>query len=119
VVESRPVLSVPRPFTIPVPVHAVDTTSLAGQAYSNAMFKELASDCDDEVFEIQVSGWLNYSSLLISNQQFTGSKIRLACSRQMLDAIDAAGGNDETSASLWPRPTATLLVLAATAARLR
>jgi hypothetical protein len=118
VVESRPVLSVPRPFTIPVPVHAVDTTSLAGQAYSNAMFKELASDCDDEVFEIQVSGWLNYSSLLISNQQFTGSTIRLACSRQMLDAIDAAG-DGETSASPWPRPTATLLVLAATAARLR
>lgn len=119
VVESRPVLSVPRPFTIPVPVHAVDTASLASQAYSNAMFKELASDCsDDEVFEIQVSGWLNYSSLLISNQQFTGSRIRLACSRQMLDAIDAAG-NGETSASPWPTPTATLLVLAATAARLR
>ena len=83
------------------------------------MFKELASDCDDEVFEIQVSGWLNYTSLLISNQHFEGSTIQLACSRQMLDAIDAAGGNDETSASLWPRPSATLLVLVATALRLR
>ena len=85
------------------------------------MFKELASDCDDEVFEIQVSGWLNYTSQLISNQKFEGSTIQLACSRQMLDAIDAAGGggDDETSASPWPRPTATLLVLVAVALRLR
>ena len=61
-----------------------------------------------------MTGWLNYTSLLISNQHFEGSTIQLACSRQMLDAIDAASGgaDGETSASSWPRPTATLLALA-------
>lgn len=120
VLESRPVLSVPRSFPVPVSVHAVDTTSLVSQAYSDAMFKELASDCADEegIFEIQVSGWLNYSSVLISNQRFEAPPIELACSRQMLDAINVAAGDEDGrhSASPWLSPAATMLVLAAATA---
>lgn len=97
---------------VAVALHAIDTTTLAGQAHSGALFEELSSDCtDDSRFEIAISGWLNYTSLVISNQQFDSSTIVLACPDVMMQAIGAAGSGG-TSAAAWSRPTATLLVLA-------
>ena len=114
-VLAQPVLTVNSPFTVPVSLSsAVDTSSLVS-SNSQELFKELSADCtDDTTFEIQVSGWLNYTSLLMQNQAFETSSFELSCPQVMMSAISSRQAG--TSAAAAPGALLLPLVLALWAA---
>ena len=107
-VLAQPVLTVNSPFTVPVSLSsAVDTSSLLS-SNSQELFKELSADCtDDTTFEIKVSGWLNYTSLLMQNQAFETSSFELSCPQVMMSAISSRQAGNSAAAA----PGALLLPL--------